>query len=309
VTATAMILSTAAVGATRRPPAALAALAGLALLAALAGLAAPAAAQPDRLDDLELDTLTAPEPDPDWLEGIGENELVLIHGLGANKSIWHRVTPFLVNTFNLRLYELHGHGETAPLESPTIAREAEALGDWLQEQGLVYPTLVGHGLGGMVAMQYAFDHPGDVKRLVVIDAAPRQLASDEQKAAVAEALLADYDRFVASRYLNISREPEIGDQAVDMALRTDSATFASLLLDSFSWDLTAELPNQAIPLLVIGSEAFLPEAGNERAYLTEYGYADARALAFKRLEGTGHYMMLEKPTYLGSVITVWLREG
>ena len=249
------------------------------------------------------------EQEPEWLEGIGENELVLIHGLGADSTIWERITPYLKNQFDLHVYELHGHGRTPALENPSLENEVAALRQWIEEQGLYYPTLVGHGLGGMIAMRYTFDHPADVKRLVVIDAAPKQLATPEQKDDIARSLLEDYDRFVASRYVAISPDEAVNERAVDMALRTDSATFASLLLDSFDWDVSDEISSQAVPMLVVGSQSFLPDAGYERQYLTMYGFADARALAFKRLEGTGHYCMLEKPTYLGSVIAVWVKQS
>jgi pimeloyl-ACP methyl ester carboxylesterase len=256
----------------------------------------------------EQDELPAEGEAPRWIEGRGENELVLIHGLGANRSIWDEVRPYLVNTFQLHEYELHGHGHTPPLPDATIETEAAALRAWIQAEGLVYPSLVGHGLGGMVAMQYAFEHPRDVQRLVVIDTAPRQLAAPELKSKVADALLADYDRFVASRYLDISNDEEINRRAVDMALRTDSATFASLLLSSFDWDLTDELPRQSVPMLVVGSEFFLPQEGYERAFLEQYGYGQARVLSFKRLAHTGHYCMLEKPALLASVIMVYITQ-
>jgi pimeloyl-ACP methyl ester carboxylesterase len=262
-------------------------------------------------DSLAVDHQEEPEADgeaPAWIEGRGENELVLIHGLGANNSVWKDLRPYLVNTFDLHEYELHGHGDTRPLPDATIEAEAAALRSWIQEQGLIYPSLVGHGLGGMVAMQYAFDHPRDVQRLVVIDTAPRQLAAPELKEKVARAMLEDYDRFVASRYINTSHDPEINQMAVDMALRTDSATFASLLLSSFDWDLTEELSRQSVPMLVIGSEFFLPQDGYERAFLEEYGYGQARVLSFKRLAHTGHYCMLEKPAMLASIILVYITQ-
>ncbi len=244
---------------------------------------------------------------PEWYEGRGEHEMVLVHGLGASAEVWHEIEPYLVNSFKVFIYELHGHGSTPPLESPTITQEVKALRAWIEANGIIYPSLVGHGLGGMIAMQYAFDHPADVDRLVVIDTGPRQLATQEHKAEVAQSLLDDYDRFVASRFVTISPDEAINEQAVDWALRTDAVSFTSLLLSSFDFDLTAELPAQSVPMLVIGSEAYLPERGSEREYLEQYGYAAARVLSFKRLEGTGHYLMLEKPTYLASVLTVFLR--
>ena len=280
----------------------------LVLLLAGALVASAAASDTARPTAAPADT-TAPDPEPEWLEGIGENELVLIHGLGADRTVWERITPYLKNQFDLHVYELHGHGQTPALENPSLENEVAALRTWIEEQGLYYPTLVGHGLGGMIAMRYTFDHPADVKRLVVIDSAPKQLATAEQKDDIARRLLEDYDRFVASRYVSISPDETVNDRAVDMALRTDSATFASLLLDSFDWDVSDEISNQSVPMLVVGSQSFLPDAGYERQYLTMYGFADARALAFKRLEGTGHYCMLEKPTYLGSVIAVWVKQS
>jgi pimeloyl-ACP methyl ester carboxylesterase len=244
---------------------------------------------------------------PQWLEGRGENELVLVHGLGAQADIWNDLLPFIVNEFRVHVYELHGHGSTEPLPDPSILAETEALRAWILEQDLVYPTLVGHGLGGMIAMQYAMDHPADVDRLVVIDAGPRQIAAEEHEQDVARSLMQDYDHFVASRYVGISPDAEVCEQAVDWALRTDAVTFTALLLSSFDWDITDQLANQSVPMLVVGSQSYLPEAGYEREFLQQYGYDAARVLSFKRIPGVGHYLMLEKPTYLASVLTTYLR--
>lgn len=273
-----------------------------ALVCLLAGLAL---AQPG--EDLEPDEVIPPAEEPTWLENRGERELVLIHGLGASNEVWSELMPFLSGSFDVHAYELHGHGSTRPLPDPSITAEVDALRDFMETHDLVYPALVGHGLGGMVAMQYAFEYPADVKRLVVIDAAPRQLAAEQYKDEVADQLVDDYDRFVASHFVSISEDRAISDQAVDWALRTDAVSFTNLLLSSFEWNLTEQLARQTVPMLVIGSAAFLPEPGNERAWLEQYGYDSARVLSFKRVDDTGHYLMLEKPTFLASVLTVYLR--
>jgi pimeloyl-ACP methyl ester carboxylesterase len=241
-------------------------------------------------------------------EGRGENELVLIHGLGADSSVWDNVVGFLSGSLQVYTYELHGHGTTPPLANPSITAEAAALGEWLHAKDLPYPTLVGHGLGGMIALQFALDHPSDVRRVILIDATPRQLASDEDKEELGKALLTDYDHFVAARYFMVSKDDAISRKAVDMALRTDSATFASLLLSSLSWDVSKRLAGFSVPMLVIGSENFLPEAGYERETLTSYGFGDARTLHYRKLTGTGHYLMMEQPGQLAGLILVYLRE-
>lgn len=239
--------------------------------------------------------------------GRNVTDVVLIHGLGANVEIWREITPHLSGMYHVVRYELHGHGKTKPLPNATIDSEVEALGRWLAEQNLVTPDLIGHGIGGMIAMKYALTHPQSVRSLVVIDAGPRQLLDDEQKVAIARSLLEDYDRFVASRFIGISEVPQINELAVDMALRTDSASFVSLLLSSFDWDLTDLLPRQTMPLLLLASEAFLPSASEAHEHLAIYGFGGARELRFRRLDGTGHYLMLEQPSSVAATLLIWLR--
>jgi 3-oxoadipate enol-lactonase len=253
-------------------------------------------------------TAAAASAQPLLREGRGENEVVLIHGLGADPSVWDNVVGYLSGSMQVFTYELHGHGSTRPLATPTIVAEAAALGEWLRAKDLPYPTLVGHGLGGMVALQFALDHPADVRRVILIDATPRQLASPEDRKELSTALLADYDKFVATRYLMVSKDDKIARQAVDMALRTDSTTFASLLLSSFDWDVSKRLAGFPVPMLVIGSGNFLPDDGYERETLTSYGFGDARTLHFRKLPETGHYLMMEQPAQLASLILVYLRE-
>jgi len=247
--------------------------------------------------------LQGPRTPPQTVEGRGENEMVLIHGLGANADIWNEILPYLKGTFKVWTFELSGHGQTQPVIDPSINREAERLADFLEEQGIAYPTLVGHAMGGMIAMRYTIDHPADVSRLIVMDAAPMQLAGKEQKAAVGKELATNYDEFVYSRFINMTPNQEITERIVDTALRTDSATFISMLMSSFDFDVSEDLFSLPVPMLVVGSELMFP-GGNENSkhQLDHYGFGKARSLSFKRMGGTGHFMMLERPQYLASVL-------
>ncbi|MEN8007409.1 MAG: alpha/beta hydrolase [Candidatus Krumholzibacteriota bacterium] len=270
----------------------------LVVLALAAALSVPAIAQ----EIAQEEEPQAPPSVQKIIEGRGENEMVLIHGLGGNADIWDDCLPHLKGTFKVWTFELSGHGQTQPIVDSTIEKEAGRLGEFLEEQGIVYPTLVGHAMGGMIALRYSIDHPADVNRLIVLDAAPKQLAGKEQKAAVGQELANDYDRFVYSRFLNMTPDKEVTDRIVDTALRTDSATFISLLMSSFDFDVSDKLYSLPVPMLVVGSELMFPGKGNSKHQLEHYGFGKARTLSFKRMGGTGHFMMLEQPRYLSSVL-------
>ncbi len=242
---------------------------------------------------------------PQEIEGRGEMELVLIHGLGSSATVWDRIEPFLQGSFRVHRFELSGHGNTPTVPQATIADEVERLDEFLNDGDIILPILVGHGMGGMIALTYALDHPADVKRLVLMDTAPRQLVSQEMKAKITQEMLDDYDRFVASRYLAMSPDKEVTDEIVDQALRTDSASFISLLMSSFDYDETPRLRGLSVPTLVIGSDMMFPTAERSRAVLDAIGFASAPSLSFKRMARTGHFMMLEQPVYLASVIVAY----
>ncbi len=249
-----------------------------------------------------INTAPALAQDSELLEGRGELEIVLIHGLGSNAEVWDSIVPYLSGTFKVAVFEMSGHGQTQPIMDPSIIKEAARLEKFIKEQRFAYPTLVGHGMGGMVALEYTLDHPADVHRLIMMDAGPVQLASIDQKNEVGQQLLTNYDQFVATRYSSMSPLPDITEQVMDTALRTDSASFISMLMSSFDFDKTEQLYDMPVPLLVIGSELLFPTADQSRAILDQIGFGNARSLSFKRVGRTGHFMMLERPVYTVSVI-------
>lgn len=282
--------------------------AALLLLAALATLlpllaAAPAGAQSA---NEPLPPLAPKGRLPEFKPGVQPSfEMVLIHGLGGAAAEWAGVEPYLKGTFKVASFELAGHGVTQPVMDPTIVSEAARLGAFIRASSMTYPTLVGHGLGGMIALQYALDHPGEVHRLILIDTAPKQLADQAQKQVIGRSLIEDYDGFVGLRYATMSPDDDVSQRILDMALRTHAPSFVSLLLSSFDYDLTPRLRTLTVPMLVIGSELMFPRPEDTQPMLASYGFAEARSLSFKRFGRTGHYIMLEQPVMLASVLMAY----
>lgn len=101
-------------------------------------------------------------------EGAGEI-LLLIHGMAGSSETWRSVIPQLSGRFRVIAPDLLGHGESAkPRGDYSLGAFAVWLRDLLDELGVSQTTLVGHSLGGGVAMQFAYQHPDYVKRLILI---------------------------------------------------------------------------------------------------------------------------------------------
>ncbi|MAT04755.1 MAG: alpha/beta hydrolase [Acidimicrobiaceae bacterium] len=95
--------------------------------------------------------------------------LLLIHGLAGNSRTWKDVMPALAAEFTVLAPDLLGHGESAkPVGDYSLGAFASGLRDLLAKLGIGPVTVIGHSLGGGVAMQLAYQHPELVDRLVLI---------------------------------------------------------------------------------------------------------------------------------------------
>lgn len=102
-----------------------------------------------------------------WAWGAGP-PLLLLHGLGALGRFWEPLAPFLAPQARLLAPDLPGHGESAPLPSPTLPEGVRWLVRLLDALGLDRVSLVGHSLGGTLALALALRCPERVLRLVLI---------------------------------------------------------------------------------------------------------------------------------------------
>lgn len=101
--------------------------------------------------------------------------VVLLHGVGASRVIWRRMTPLLVNGRRVIAPDLPGFGESpAPAGDFDLTRTADALAAGLEGYVSEPFDLVGNSLGGAVALLLARRRPELVRRLVL--AAPAGLA-------------------------------------------------------------------------------------------------------------------------------------
>lgn len=114
--------------------------------------------------------------------GEGPN-IVMVHGFGGNLAVWHlKVVPELREDFNILAYDLPRHGYSKPVEdgddrdkaerlrSLTMWRSADDIKGLLDHLGIEKTHILGHCLGGDIAIHFAHRYPETTDRVVLIDA-------------------------------------------------------------------------------------------------------------------------------------------
>ena len=97
--------------------------------------------------------------------------ILLIHGIGDNSTTWSTVQSKLAQRFTVIAPDLLGHGKSdKPRADYSVAAYANGMRDLLSVLDIERVTVVGHSLGGGVAMQFAYQFPQLVERLILVGA-------------------------------------------------------------------------------------------------------------------------------------------
>src|SRR5438067_950287 len=95
--------------------------------------------------------------------------LVLIHGITGSAATWDDVLPWLAERHTVVAPDLFGHGRSAkPRGDYSLGAYANGIRDLLEVLGIPRATIVGHALGGGIAMQFAYQFPERCERLVLV---------------------------------------------------------------------------------------------------------------------------------------------
>jgi pimeloyl-ACP methyl ester carboxylesterase len=100
--------------------------------------------------------------------------LLLLPGFGGAAWNFDELAPLLTGR-RLLIPDLPGHGGSAPLPAPSLAGFADVLAGLLDAEGVPQTDVLGHSLGGVVAVRLAVRHPDRVRRLIL--AAPAGISS------------------------------------------------------------------------------------------------------------------------------------
>lgn len=107
--------------------------------------------------------------------------LVILHGLLGSSRNWLTVARRLSSHFCVHTLDLRNHGESPQTDTMSHAEMAEDLRETLAERRLERPWLLGHSLGGKIAMRFATDTPDALAGLIVEDIAPKAYPPHHQR--------------------------------------------------------------------------------------------------------------------------------
>lgn len=254
----------------------------------------------------------ASAPQPFHVERSGKGRpLVFIPGLASSGEVWNETVAHLQGRYDCHVLTLAGFAGQPAIPAPFFATERRALADYLRSQGLEKPILVGHSLGGVLALAVAADVPDLVGGVFIVDSLPFLPASMDPSAT------ADSVRPRAEEMRTLMRMQTVeqrsmqsrmalrnfisDEKKVDVAARwgadSDAETVTQAFYELSTTDLRPELPRITAPTVVLGSWVALkgrvPREAVEAVYQSQYAKLPTHRVVLS--DTARHFIMWDDP--------------
>ena len=244
--------------------------------------------------------------------------VLLLHGLFGSKRNWQSVAKNLSNAHSVFAIDLRNHGQSPHYDEMNYALMANDVAALMDQLELDSAAILGHSMGGKVALQFAQDYPARLRRLLVVDIAP--VTYPDRYSDLIEAMqnlsLQSFDR-------RAQVEERLTKAIPDRSLRRFLMHNLVKLADgAFAWQLNlsaiaVNLPNLlgfSSPTTAAKSANYdgpaLAIRGELSDYLDTRGFAELKVLLpqteLQSISGAGHWVHAEQPAVFLEVVRQFL---
>lgn len=238
--------------------------------------------------------------------------VVILHGLFGFSDNWQTIAKALADHHLVLTPDLRNHGRSPHVPTHTYPEMADDLQEFLEKHWVFKTALVGHSMGGKVAMQFALHHPDMVERLVVVDIAPGP-APDNHGHIFRALLDLDLSRIETRQEAEAWLEPRVPDLGTRQFLLKNITRNAD---GTFAWKMNLPALWEAYPDILAGvqGEPFdkptLFIRGSRSGYVQDEDFPLIQALfpqaQVVTIEGAGHWVHADKPAELLAVLREFL---
>ena len=249
--------------------------------------------------------------------------VILIPGLSSPRETWAGVTPELARHHRVHLVQVNGFGGDDPRAnlSPGVLDGVVAdLHAFISRERIAGAAVVGHSLGGLLALKLAAAHPGDAGRVMIVDALPfygmlfgpgmTPAVIEPRAAMMRDAMKAGYgkpaDPARSQALVNaMALKPSSRALVLGWTGKADARVGAQAMYEDLTTDVTADLPRIAVPLtLVVPYNDTLPQAQVDALY--RGAYKGLPHLTVVEVPDAAHFVMLDQPEAFARALAAFL---
>jgi pimeloyl-ACP methyl ester carboxylesterase len=252
-------------------------------------------------------------------------DVILVPGLTSSARIWQGTVAAFPN-YRFHVVQVHGFAGTPAggnADGPVSAPVAEEIARYITTQNLQKPAIIGHSMGGTIAMMVAARHPDAVSRTMVVDMMPFMGAMFGPPGATPDSVRAVADQIRGAMNMPIpdAQRRAMADQtiagmiateserpaAVNDSMTSDRKTVGNAFHELVTTDLRPELAKIKGPLTVLYVQptgAPLTETQLDTYY--QASYASIPGAVVKRIPDARHFIMFDQKTVFENEVRAFM---
>ncbi len=252
--------------------------------------------------------------------------MLLIPGLNCPGAVWDQTVAHYQAQYQCHVVSLAGFGGTAPVAvtDPLLPAVRDQLLAYLKTQRLTRPAIVGHSLGGFLALALSAAQPEAVGPLVIVDSLPF-IAAIQNPAATAETVKPMADKMrqqMKQGHLPAAAQRQmIAGLVADTARQTlvarwgtasDPATTAQAMYDMYTIDLRSDIGRIQQPVLVLGAwAAYAPYGSTKESTRAIFAqqYARLPQARIEMSEAGRHFLMYDDTAWMLAQADAFLKQS
>jgi len=232
--------------------------------------------------------------------GSGDPALVFVHGWCCNRTHWRGQAPHFSRDHRVIALDQRGHGESdKPDQDYSVAGFVDDLAWFIRKLGLDRSVVIGHSMGGVIALNLARKHPALTRAIVMIDAPATPLPPALQP--VADATIAAMqtpayagvaEGFVRMQMFNADSPPDLADEIAGGMAQAPQRLMYTAIADTVSEHNMIPGPLPVPALYIRAATNFAAPAEQAERYPgIEVATVDA-----------AHFLQIEKPAETNAII-------
>jgi pimeloyl-ACP methyl ester carboxylesterase len=257
----------------------------------------------------------------------GRRALVFIPGLTCGPWEWAGEITQFAPVYTIYALTLPGFDGHLAIKGPLFQTVSADFWTLLQNESIAKPVVIGHSLGGTLAIMLAEQHSDKLGGVVSVDGLPTfpgmdRMTADQKAQAVAQMTAAMASSSTPAQFAateknyvlpNLMTSPDDIAAVAPLTARSDPAATAAWMSEDLELDLRPQLTAVSTPLLVIApydaafESRILPDAAAKRGYY-EALLANDPAANVQMIEPSRHFIMYDQPKKLHDAIASFVRQ-
>ncbi|EJL59551.1 alpha/beta fold hydrolase [Flavobacterium sp. CF136] len=242
--------------------------------------------------------------------GKGKQAIIFIPGFASSGDVWNETKTVFEKDFTCYTLTMAGFAGVKPQPNPSFENWKNEIANYIITNKIEKPILIGHSMGGGLALAIAADYPELIGKIVVVDALPCLAALSDpsfkskenndcsamvtQMTAMTDIQFYEMQKQTMPRLLADASKLEM---VVDWSVKSDRKTFAQMYCDFFNVDLREKISSVKCPSLILLESYFVnlkPAIENQ--------YKSLKTANFQYANKGMHFIMYDdKDWYLGQL--------